>query len=284
MLNGDLKNKAIEDLKSAETIHKKWVNETSAVATQLFNLRHETSTNLITKVEEYINSLANTPKEFSKSFDDYRLKFKSFTKTIEEINELDSSNSTKVAGSAAAGVAAGIGTAAFAPTAAMAIATTFGTASTGTAISTLGGAAATKAALAWLGGGALAAGGGGVAGGQALLALAGPVGWAIGGVTLLGAGLFARSKNADIATKVDAIRREVETSTRSVKTAHQSATRIIDLTKSHVDGVQQLLVNLQDNAPMDYSVFSVEMREDIGALINHVNSLAQLLNKKVMVE
>ncbi len=44
---------------------------------------------------------------------------------------------------------------AFGPAAAMAIATTFGTASTGTAIAdTLFGAAATNAALAWLGGGA----------------------------------------------------------------------------------------------------------------------------------
>lgn len=66
----------------------------------------------------------------------------------------------------------------------MAIATTLGTASTGTAISALSGAAATNAALAWLGGGALATGGGGVAAGEAFLALAGPVGWAIGGTEL----------------------------------------------------------------------------------------------------
>ena len=73
----------------------------------------------------------------------------------------------------------------FAPSAAMWIATTFGTASTGTAISALSGAAATKAALAWLGGGALSSGGGGMAAGSAFLAMAGPIGWGIGGATLL---------------------------------------------------------------------------------------------------
>lgn len=83
----------------------------------------------------------------------------------------------------AAGVAGGAAVASMAPTAAMWVATTFGTASTGTAISTLSGAAATKAALAWLGGGALSAGGAGIAGGQALLALAGPIGWGITGIT-----------------------------------------------------------------------------------------------------
>ena len=72
----------------------------------------------------------------------------------------------------------------------MGIATAFGVASTGTAISTLSGAAATNAALAWLGGGALTAGGGGMVAGKALLALAGPIGWAIAGVALLGSGLF----------------------------------------------------------------------------------------------
>lgn len=57
-----------------------------------------------------------------------------------------------------AGVAGGMAVASLAPSAAMWVATTFGTASTGTAISTLSGAAATNAALAWLGGGAAAAG------------------------------------------------------------------------------------------------------------------------------
>lgn len=49
------------------------------------------------------------------------------------------------------------------------IATSFGTASTGTAISCLTGETATKAAIAWLGGGALATGGGGIAAGNAVL-------------------------------------------------------------------------------------------------------------------
>lgn len=50
-----------------------------------------------------------------------------------------------------------------------AVATTFGTASTGTVIASLSGAAAHHAALAWLGGGALSAGGAGMAGGAMVL-------------------------------------------------------------------------------------------------------------------
>ena len=81
------------------------------------------------------------------------------------------------------GVTAGAAVVSVAPTVAMWVATTFGTASTGTAISALSGAAATNAALAWLGGGALAVGGGGMAAGNAFLALAGPVGWGIAGAS-----------------------------------------------------------------------------------------------------
>ena len=98
----------------------------------------------------------------------------------------------------------------------MAIATTFGTASTGTAIASLSGAAATKAALAWLGGGAIVAGGGGMAAGNALLALAGPVGWAIGGVSLVSAGLFKSGKNKKIAEEALAKAAEVNASTKMV--------------------------------------------------------------------
>ena len=93
-----------------------------------------------------------------------------------------------------AGVAAGAAVASMAPTAMMWVATTFGTASTGTAISALGGAAATNAAVAWLGGGAIAAGGGGMAAGQALLALAGPVGWGVAGVSVIATALLAWRK------------------------------------------------------------------------------------------
>lgn len=84
------------------------------------------------------------------------------------------------------------------PTAAMWVATTFGTASTGTAISALSGAAATSAALAWLGGGVAA---GGMAAGNALLALAGPIGWGIAGASLVATFFITRNKKRRLRPK-----------------------------------------------------------------------------------
>lgn len=114
----------------------------------------------------------------------------------------------------------------------MGIATTFGVASTGTAISTLSGAAATNAALAWLGGGALAAGGGGMAAGNAFLALAGPVGWAIAGVAIIGSGLLLwkgksdQKRIEDIFTLIS--KRDIKSYDLAIVEINERISRIID--------------------------------------------------------
>ena len=149
----------------------------------------------ITNVENLVNSIANHPKTFDAEFEEININRSHFTESCEFADrELQAARAT--ASGAGAGLAAGASVAFMGPTAAMWVATTFGTASTGTAISTLSGAAATKAALAWLGGGALATGGGGTAAGTALLAMAGPIGWTIAGATLLSSILlFAKKRN-----------------------------------------------------------------------------------------
>ena len=102
---------------------------------------------------------------------------------------------------AGVGVAAGTAIVSVAPSVAMWVATTFGTASTGAAISSLSGAAATNAALAWLGGGAIATGGGGMAAGSAFLALAGPIGWTIAGASILTSVVLFRKNKLKIKSK-----------------------------------------------------------------------------------
>ena len=159
----------------------------------LYRIRQK-SLDLIEKVESLINSIANSPKDFEVKLDSIREERLKFRKTEEYAREAYD-NAVKSGVSMAAGIAGGAAVASMAPSVAMWVATTFGTASTGTAISALHGAVATKAALAWLGGGALTAGGGGIAAGKALLALAGPIGWSIAGVATGASALFITSKN-----------------------------------------------------------------------------------------
>ncbi len=180
MFYNKAKKEAIGRLESTEKRYNALGEKANDLTLDLYRLRKSASL-AIDRVENYINSLANSPKEFAKEIAEVKLNIKEFNDAV-RIETENSTNNIKGAGAAALGVTAGGAVAALGPTTAMAIATTFGTASTGTAIASLSGAAATNAALAWLGGGALAAGGGGMAAGNAFLALAGPVGWGIAGI------------------------------------------------------------------------------------------------------
>jgi len=164
----------------------------------------------------------------------------------------------------------------------MAIATTFGTASTGTAISALSGAAASKAALAWLGGGALAAGGKGMAGGAAILGLANPVGIAIGVSALVGSGFFARRKNRKVAEECYAKRKEIEVLDAALKTSLVDINELHQATKAHAAGIQSLLAWLEVNGADDYQLFDKESKDKLAALVNHIRSLSPLINKTVV--
>ena len=163
----------------------------------------------------------------------------------------------------------------------MAIATTFGTASTGVAISSLSGAAATNAALAWLGGGALAAGGGGMDAGNALLEIAGPVGWAIGGTALAGSALFASSKNKKIAEEARNKAIEVEKMTRKFKRINSEILEIHTLTVEHGKGINKIYQKLLKTEKTDYNAFTPDEQYELGALVNDTKAFAKLLNRVV---
>ena len=135
------------------------------------------------------------------------------------------------------GALAGSLTAALGPSSLMAIATTFGTASTGTAISALGGAAASHAALAWLGGGALAAGGAGIAGGSFILGLLGPIGIGIAGVTTLGSALLSRSKNNKNIESILSQVEEMRKANNQIRKANKSLKEVLDKTLSIRDSM-----------------------------------------------
>lgn len=163
------------------------------------------------------------------------------------------------------------------------MATTFGTASTGTAISALSGAAATKAALAWLGGGALAAGGGGMAAGNALLALAGPLGWTVGGLALVGSGTYLHYRNGVLARRAVRERVRVEGEVRSLRTAHEEIERLGAITRANTNRTLALLGWLCRHAPHDFRQFDPEPKERLGALIICVHALGELIRKEVVL-
>ena len=280
MLRGTERKAALESLSRARTRYESQATDTQTAITDLFLLRQKCSKDLIARYEHFVNRLSHTPKEFDKSWSELKAEIEEFDDVVEKLEE-EYRASHVGKGTAAAGVAVGAGVAAFAPTAALAIATTFGTASTGTAIATLSGAAATNAALAWLGGGALAAGGGGMSAGSALLALAGPVGWGIGAMGIAGGTLLARRKNGKIIDQAQTEEREVLLETSKLRIVGRSAEELKVLTSEHYQGTEGIVDVLEKTAPRDYSQFNAHQKAQLGALVNHINALSKLINKKI---
>ena len=280
MLNNDIRKEAVKGFESAVRRQKRLANEVTNLAEELMELRSKSAKAAIIRVENYINLLANSPKEFEKSISEYKAEYKSFNSDLSKLAENSGSvelSSKKGAGAAVGAAAAG----AVAPTALMAIATTFGTASTGAAISSLSGAAAANAAAAWLGGGALAAGGGGMAVGKGIMAAAGPVGLAVGGFIVAGTVFHSRKKNTEIAKEANHQRKKVETQIAFLKVAKIKVSELIGLTNEHKNGVLRSLRWLKKNSPTNYRDFDTNEKDRLAALINHINSLSELLRKRV---
>lgn len=240
--------------------------------------QREKASELINYIEGLINNIANHPKSFDADFEEIKANKKEFKEAIEYANE-ELEAAKKSAASSGAGIAAGTAVASMAPSAAMWIATTFGTASTGTAISTLSGAAATNAALAWLGGGAAAAGGGGMAAGNALLALAGPVGWGIAGVSILTSiALFARKK-IKLAEEKNKEITDVKTNTAAIK---ETTAKINKLKEEHITLYGKLSKSFLEDlkfAGCDYRKLKEDEQLKLGTLVNNTKSLSALLKK-----
>ena len=282
MFNAKLRKNAIDNYNAAVERYEKVANDLGENTNVLYKER-EKALKLVKLIEERINQLANTPKEFRITLQKVEIEVENFKTKQQEIKKAEV-EAKAAAGSSGAGAtlsALGVAVATMGPTAAMGIATTFGVASTGTAISTLSGAAATNAALAWLGGGALAAGGGGMTAGSAFLALAGPVGWTIAGVMLagsVGSGLFASHKNKKTADKLIAERENLEKIIRKFNNMNSKVTALLETTSTQIVGVSKAEKALIGS---DYSQFSKDEKLQAGLLVNSTLTLAQLINKEL---
>lgn len=242
--------------------------------------QRERSTDLIELVELLVNSIVNTPKSFETDFEEIDVHKAQFL-AAEEFARKDLEAARKSAAGATAGFAAGAAVASMAPTAALWVATTFGTASTGTAISALSGAAATNAALAWLGGGAVAAGGGGTAAGGALLALAGPIGWTVAGATLLASiALFTKNKFDNREAKQEAL-----TSVKQNTALINGIDAQIDDLLRRTASLRELLVQSYSEAlacfGADFLALSAPQQSQLVALVNNTKACAALLNRRI---
>ena len=269
-----------EELEKAVAVYNKEYNTLSDTGIALFYQRKKTI-DLIDNVEFLINSIANHPKEFDKKIKEIKV-IKNNFKQICDFTKKELEQVQKSAFTAGVGVTGGLAVTSLAPSAAMWVATTFGTASTGTAISALSGAAANSAALAWLGGGSIAAGGAGVTGGQALLALAGPIGWSIAGATLL-TSIILLSNNK---RKID---KEKKDEIEKIKTNTGKIVEQSNSIKILLEENNALYVNIVKNYQkalyifnMNYTIMKEEDKFLLGSIVNETKAIAKSIEKGIV--
>lgn len=282
MFKSTYRKEAQQRLRSAVDKYENVCKSLQDAAASLYQNRVKRGVETIKLCESYINTLANSPKEFSKVIAELKFQLREITGKDWQLIDANTNKNFVAGSTAGAGLVAGAGVAFLGPTAAMAFATTFGTASTGVAISSLSGAAATNAALAFLGGGALTtAGGTGMAGGSALLAMAGPVGWAFGGAALVGSGIFLKHENKKIGKEANSRAFEIESLIPKVNASRQEVELIEKETIRLADLIYSEIQYFQKNAPKDYPGFSQPFKERLAVLINSIHALSQSLKKTV---
>lgn len=279
MFNNGLKKEALSNLKKEKSLYDAQLSTTAITLEGFHNKKLEVK-DKVQKFYKKIEKIGGKPDYIKIELHKIEMELNKFDDELRKIErEVGNQNYGTLAG---AGVAAGAGIAAFGPTVAMAIATTFGTASTGTAIATLSGAAATNAALAWLGGGAIAAGGGGMAGGGALMAATGPFGWAVGGAALAIGGFMTNSKNKEIAKKATEQIHILKEESQKLKslTSKVNFDRI-ELSKQYTT-FSSVINAIKLKGVSHWSELSEDEMNYIGTAINLASTIAKLLNKKVV--
>jgi len=271
----DRKKKALAALESAESTYKNIGSLANSKAIALYSLRKGCAV-AINNVEAYLTLLANTPQNYKKEVANVQISIQEFNHAVAIESDYQSGKIKET--SMAAGAVGGIAIATLGPTAAMTIATTFGTASTGTAIASLSGAA-TNAALAWLGGGAIAAGGGGMAAGEFFLALAGPIGWGIAGALGVGGGILAIRNNKKTAEKAEAMLYEIKPKIADLERKLQELRNLYTETEKLLPATE--INKVCKDFPKNYCDFSEDQKLRLGALINSTRAMGKLINRRI---
>lgn len=235
----------------------------------------------LTDIQVLFDKIRNVPSEKQLEYEELKKIRINWKQQVDKIEADYKAAVVKDAGKGVVGVGAGMAVVALGPTAAMGIATTFGVASTGTAISALSGAAATNAALAWLGGGALAVGGGGMAAGNALLAMAGPIGWSIAAVAIIGSGLLFWKSKSDKEHLESVFVTISNRDTKSYELAIVELNERISRIKDEVPKLNGAIERI-NTFGLDYLNMTEEQQYELGAYVNLMFASTQLLVNPIL--
>ena len=232
----------------------------------------------IKQVERYIIALANKPRDYETKMGEIQMRYIEFETSYGKIQK----DTGQVSSVGMAGTLGGASIALMGQETMMAVAMTFGTASTGTAIASLSGAAATNAALSWLAGGSLAPGGAGAIAGQTMLRFLGPIGLLISGVSLTASLMQINKSNKEIAENAEksitAIKKEIE----RIKEIN---VQVLSWNKETIALSTAITSHLRRiSSKHDYNTFSDDDMNELISLFNSTEVLSKLIGKTIKGE
>ena len=142
------KKEVSNQLQEAVEKYNKEIRDVNEIAEENFSIKIDLASKLIPKTEKYLNRVSNCPAEYFEVLKKYKEGKSSILKIEKELSQEEEKlkeSYLKEGITAGSGVVGGLGIATLGSTAATALASTYGVASTGVAISTLSGAAAQSA-------------------------------------------------------------------------------------------------------------------------------------------
>ncbi len=266
MFDSSAKREAIEELEAAVERHETVREDVGRASVRLFERRMYAADVVMEPVEDYLNRLANSPKEFDRTVAEFRIEVDRFADTARRI-ETEAARSDNETDEAEEGAISSV----FA---------WLGNRATDTAENYMRNKIA------------------------ALLVRAGPVGWAISGAGLVGAGIYINSRNKKVAEEAIWQRLQVEELIDQLQTVCSEIEELEARTRAHVSGcfseldwlrsydpkkhrrfrwLRSMVEKLAQHDPYDYRKFDREQKERLAALINHVRSLSELISKEVVL-
>ena len=270
MLNNDYRQKVETDLRNIENKYSATFKETITSMKRLQDSR-KMAIQTIKQVERYIIALANKPRDYETKMGEIQMSYGKIQKDTGQVSSVGM-----------AGTLGGAAIALMGQETMMAVAMTFGTASTGTAIASLSGAAATNAALSWLAGGSLAPGGAGAIAGQTMLRFLGPIGLLISGVSLTASLMQINKSNKEIAENAEksitAIKKEIE----RIKEIN---VQVLSWNKETIALSTAITSHLRRiSSKHDYNTFSDDDMNELISLFNSTEVLSKLIGKTIKGE
>ncbi len=229
----------------------------------------------LTRIQELFDKIRKIPSDKKLEYQVLKKIILNWKQQVEKFEKDYQETAIKNTESRATRTGIGVAVLTMRPTVAMGFTTTFGLASTSTAISTISSTVVTNVALASFGGGTLVASGG-MATAQSFLTLAGPIGWAITGVSLVLSGLlFWRSKSdkkrlEEVFIAIN--RRDVKSYELAIVELKERIIRIVD----EREKLNEAIENIQTFG-LDYNMMTEEQQYELGAYVNLMLSSTQLL-------